>query len=283
VFAVSLRNIGRAAGRGAVRLRSGPKGAAGRPSLRRIGYALAPGEECRREVTLRVRRGKPEFWLDTEPADDTTVPARRLVFDAALCQWPVPSVAAVAGPDGISTALARVSARPIRHGDRLVAEVKLGAAPEGLLFFARFHEPALRPNPDQPWQGTGFELIAFLPPPAGAPADQPPPKRQVFIVPRGDGRHADGLRLAASGARAEPAPEIHAAARPLPGGCEVAAIIPWTALGLDAMPAEFPFELIVDVRDPPTGGTVQALAFDLPWDGWRRLHGRLVVQPGARP
>jgi hypothetical protein len=135
----------------------------------------------------------------------------------------------------------------------------------------------LRPNPEQPWKGSGIEIIALLPPAPGTPVDQPPPKRQVFVMPRADGRGAEGLRLAASGDHAETAPEIRASAQPIPGGCEVAALLPWSLLGFGAMPAEFPFELVTDVVDPATGGIVQVQAFDLPSDGWRRLQGKLVV------
>jgi hypothetical protein len=100
----------------------------------------------------------------------------------------------------------------------------------------------------------------------------------VFILPRAGGDGADGLCMAAAGERVEPAPALQAGARPAADGCEVTALVPWRLLGFDQAPAEFPFELIVDTVDPASGGIVQIPAFDLPWDGWRRLHGRAVLQ-----
>ena len=281
-FTVTLTNIGRAAGKGVVRLASGPKGAAGRPSVKRIAYALQPGEEITERIGMKVRRGTRAFWLDSEPTGSGAVPARGLVLESTTCRWAAPRLAGVVAPEAIGAALARVPARRITHGDRLVAEVKLATGANGLLLFARFHEPNLRPNLAEPWLGTAIELIAFQPVKPGTPVDQPVPKRQAFLVPRAGGVGADGLRLTAPGGeRVERAPEIRACAAPMPGGCELAAVMPWTLFGFEQPPAEFPFELIVDAVDPSTGEVVQRLTFDPPWDGWRRLPGYLVPAPPA--
>jgi len=263
-FAVTLSNVGHAEGRGAVRLAGGPGGAAGRISLRRIAYALAPGAEQVAQVTMKVKRGTHTYWLDSEPTDGVAVPARALLFDAVACRWPVRQVAEVSGADTVGAALAAEPVHAIRHGDRLVAEIRLGATAEALLFSARFHEPALRSNLEQPWRGTGFELIVYPPPPPAAAAGQPPLQRPIFIVPRATGQGADGLRLATAGDRAEPEAEIRASARPLPRGCDVAALIPWHVLGCDASTDECACQLVVDAVDPATDAVVQLLAFDLP-------------------
>ncbi|MFC1451711.1 right-handed parallel beta-helix repeat-containing protein [Verrucomicrobiota bacterium] len=276
-FSVSLANIGRAAGKGTVRLMAGPKGRAGRPSVRRIAFELAPGEERNEHVALRIRRPVGVFWLETEPADDTTVPARALVFESAASQWPATPHEANIAPDRVGAALARTAARSIRHAGRLTAEIKIGAAPDGLLLSARLFEPALRPNTAQPWLGTGLELAAFLPLPKGSPSDQQPTKRRVFLVPHADGCGVDGLVLNAAGNAAERAPDIHVRSRPVDGGCEFAAVVPWSRFGADRMPAEMPFQLTVNAADPGTGGIVQVPVFDQPSDGWRRLQGKLVV------
>jgi hypothetical protein len=281
-FAVTLSNVGRAEGRGAIRLAGGPRGAAGRLSLRRIAYGLAPGAEHVAQVTMTVKRGTHTYWLDSEPADGVTVPTRTLQFDDAACYWPVPPVAEVTGPEAVGPALASVAARSLRHGDRLVAEVRLGATAEALLFSARFHEPALRPDREHPWRGTGFELIVFPPPSADAATGLPPPKRQVFLVPRAAGQGADGFTLAAAGDGVEPAPEIRASARPVFGGCDVVALIPWRHLGCDATTGECAFQLVVDVVDPAADAIVQLLAFDLPTGpGNVPLRGRLKIGTGG--
>ncbi len=280
-FAVTLSNVGRAEGRGAIRLAGGPRGAAGgRLSLRRIAFALAPGAEQVAQVTMKVKRGTHTYWLDSEPADGVTVPARALQFDPAACRWQVRRVAEVPSPDAVGAALAAEWVHAIRHGDRLVAEVRLGATAEALLFSARFHEPALRPDCEQPWRGTGFELIVYQPTPAAA-AGQPPSKRQVFIVPRAAGQGADGFTLAAAGDRTEPAKEIRASSRPQPGGCDVAALIPWHHLGCDARPDQCACQLVVDAIDPAIDAVVQLLAFDLPTGpGNVPLRGGLRIETG---
>ena len=189
--------------------------------------------------------------------------------------WSIPRVTTVSGTEAVGATLAQTPARHLRHGDRQVAEVKLGAAADGLLFFARFRETVLRPNLEQPWKGTAFELLVLKPEDPNAPAVQwQPPQHQVFLVPRVGGLAATGLRLAASCDRAEPAPEIRVGSQPMPGGCELAAIIPWSHLGFESIPMDFPFELAADAVDPATGGIVQVLALD---EGRLRVQGRLVV------
>ena len=126
------------------------------------------------------------------------------------------------------------------------------------------------------------ELLAMLPLPTDAPSDAQPDRHQLFIVPRCDGNGADGLRMNVSTNSAEAAPEIQAWAEPLPGACAVAAIIPWGLLGCDGLPQSMEADLIIDIVNPATQDIVQVSAFDLPWDGWRRVHGNLILLPPAR-
>ncbi len=81
VFAVTLSNIGRAAGQGVLRFKSGPKGGVGAPSLLRLPFDLAPGAVQHQRVEVKVRRGTRVFWLDSEPANEVGVPARGLVMN----------------------------------------------------------------------------------------------------------------------------------------------------------------------------------------------------------
>jgi hypothetical protein len=277
VFAVTLSNIGRATGQGAVRLGSGPKGGVGTPSLRRMAFLLEPGALVRQEVTVKIRRGTMEFWLESEPSNAVAVPARCLVMTAARSQWAVMRTATVQKPEAIGQTLVRSKGRLFRIHDRVIAEVKLGASEDGLLIFARIHEPALRPDLVQPWLGTGVELLVIPMPSPGLPAGQAPSKRQVFLIPRAEGRGADALRLAPVGEQVEPAPEIRLCALPLADGCEMAAVIPWSEFGSPARPAELVFELIVDAVDPATGAITQVLTFDMPWNGSVRSNGKLVI------
>lgn len=277
VFNVAVINVGRAPGQGRLRFRGGPKRHAGCPSPVEIPFALAPGDECRSQVTLKIRRGTGMFWLDAEPAGDIAVPARCLVFDAAAYRWHACVTKDVSAPEAIGAALARARVYPVRFGERVAAVVKFGAAPRGLLFFATFNEPNLRPNPAQPWKGTGLEILTYPPAASGSSQDAQPSHRQVFMVPHIAGRGADIWLPAATGGGYAPVPDGLVSANPIPGGCEIAAFIPWNHLGFASQPEEFPFELIVDVFDTVTGNVVQLAAFDLPCDGWRRLHGVMAI------
>lgn len=274
-FSVTLTNVGRAEAKGAVRLSGGPKGVAGSPSVRKIAYTLQPGEAITEHVTLKVRRDAMEFWLDSEPTGKDTVPSRELVMGRR--SWQVPLVDCVETPEEIGAAVKRVTARRIAFGERTAAEVKLAASDAGLLFHARFHESTLHPNPEQPWSGTGFELVAYQPIPVDFPIDKPLPKMQVCLVPRAGGVGADGLRLDLAANKAVPAPEIGLWSQSLSGGCELAAIIPWTLLGFEQRPTEFPFDLVTDVVDPVTGGIVQLTAGRPVWQGWRSLKEKLSI------
>lgn len=274
-FSVTLTNVGRAGAKGAVRLAGGPKGAVGSPSVRKIAYRLQPGEAITERVMLKVKKGAQEFWLDSEPSGKDTVPARELVL--GLRRWQVPLVSGVTVPEEIGAALKRMTARRITFGERIASEVKLAASEGGLLFHARFHEPTLRPNPEQPWAGTGFELVAYQPIPADFPIDKPLPKMQVCLVPRAGGVGADGVRVDVVANKAVPAPEIRLCSQPVSGGCELAAIIPWALFGFEQRPTEFPFDLVTDVVDPVTGGIVQLTTCRPVWKGWRSLKEQLTI------
>jgi hypothetical protein len=279
VFAVTLTNVGRAAGRGSVRLSAGPTGVAGKPSVRRFTYALQPGETHTERVTLPVRRGAPAIWLDSEPSASHAVPARGLVLADAVLQWHVPVIAGVSTPEGVADALAPVCARRIACGGRTVADVKLAASEAGLLLLADIQASELRPDLEQPWCGTALELIAFHPAPAGAPVDQPLAKRQVFLVPHADGAGATRLQLHIDEGvdGVVPAPELRVSARPVAGGCELTALVPWPLLGYAVLPNQAQVELIVDSVDPVTGAIVQQTAFEQIWNGWTRLPGTIIL------
>ena len=77
--------------------------------------------------------------------------------------------------------------------------------------------------------------------------------------------------------------QIRVCARPVPGGCELAAIVPWSLFGFAQPPAEFPFDVVVDVVDPLTGEIVQRTACEPVWDGWRCLKESLVLTPPPAP
>ena len=275
-FIVTLTNIGRATGKNSVRLASGPKGATGHPSVRRIAYALQPGGEITEHVAVKVNRGTRVFWLDSEPSGTDAVPARGLVLDSATVRWQVPVVAGVESPEKIGKALARVTSHRITHVQRTVAEVKLAAAGDGLLLFARFHEPDLRPNLVAPWTGTSFELLAYHPK-NGAAAELSSPRRQVCLVPRSEGIGADAVQVEMPNNVVVPVPEIRACAQPMTGGCEVAAMIPWKVLGHEQVPFEAPFEMVVNAVDSATGAMMARLAFNRPWAATRQYPGKLEL------
>jgi hypothetical protein len=206
--------------------------------------------------------------LAVVPASAATwLPVRR-PQNLSRWEWGVPRVAGISTPAQIESVLAATKSRLVMQGDRLVAEVKVGASEDSLLFLGRFHEPDLRPNLEQPWFGTGFELLVTPPAGKAEAGGVKPALRQIFLVPRADGSGTDCLRLAVSGSRVEPIEGLRLSTQAKPGGCEVAAMIPWSQLGFAAMPEEFPFQLIVDVVEPGTNGIDQVLAFDMSWEGW---------------
>jgi len=276
VFSVTLENVGRAEAKGTVRFAAGPKGVAGSPSLRKLAYSLQPGEAVTEQVTIKVRRGGHEFWLDSDPTGKDAVPARALVLQ--IRRWPISLVDGVVDPEKIGAALKPMKARQIVHGERAVAEVKLAASEAGLLFHARFLEPDLHPNLTHPRSGTGFELIAYQPMPADLPVATQPPPKQIFLIPCVGGLGANGLRSDTATNPVVPAPEISLVCQPAPGGCELAAIIPWKLFGFDGRPAEFPFELFARVVDPVTDRMMHLTAARRVWDAKRGLHELLSIK-----
>ena len=263
VFEVRLTNLGRAAAKGIVRLVGGPKGATGRPSARRIAFALAPGEKKCESVSIKVKRGTCEFWLDCEPADDASMPARGLVVDYAAFKCPVPQVPAGGGLESVGAALSNAPVQVLRQGGRVLAEVKWGASEDGFLFTALYHEPVLRPNVASPWLGTAFE-VQNVPSFADTPADRQRAMRKIFIVPHGDGCGAETVIPAEGGNDNAPAPNPVVDSHPISDGCEVTVIIPWKRLGYDGMPANILFEMIVYGVDPATNDICYARVFDWP-------------------
>ena len=276
-FTVTLMNIGRAVASGSVRLSAGPDDVAQAREHETIAFTLAPGEEQSKAVSVAVKPDAPYYWLEAEGVGDAVIPARKLVWSREALQWNVSRVANIDDPAQIAGALAALPARQIMRDGLLVAEVTLAATEHDLLFHALLHQPILRPHLTEPWLGTGIELLVPSTAPFDRPSDVEQAQAQLFIVPMADGTGAAGLRLVASERRAEPAPDIQTWAQPLAEGCEVTARIPWKALRLSGMPKEFPFEMIVDVLDPATGGVCQLMTFDIPWDGWQRRQGRVVI------
>jgi len=278
-FTVTLTNVGRAGGKGAVRLSAGPKGVTGSPAPGRIAYDLEPGRKEQHRIMLTMRKKKMQtFWLDSEPTNRTTVPSRRLVFSMAESKWHAPEVQEIRRPEDIQNVLTDVSSRTVYRGKRRVAEVTLGAGPNALLFLAYFQEPNLRPDLIHPWKGTGFELMSKQ----ATEADKKPQNYQIFLVPQDSGKSARGLRMNATGSRAEDAPAIQTAASQAEQGCRIAAIIPWSEFGLDKQPAALPFELVIDTLDPDNDDIVQLVLFDMPSNAKQKLYAELVVKPPSR-
>jgi hypothetical protein len=243
---------------------------------RDIPFVLSPGAEIRERLTVGYRREAPLFWLESTGEGDAVIGARKLSLRDAC--WKAPQAVEVEDPAAIAGVMAAHPGHAIVAGDRLLAEIKLAATDRCLLFYGLFHEKSLRPNLEAPWFGTGIELITVRPPPPGSPSNAQPRKDQVFLVPSADGASAAGLCLKEGGQGVTEAPDIRTWARPLADGCLVAARIPWARLGEAGRPDSLPFEMIVDVVNPQDGAIVQVQAFDLPWDGWQRLSGKLVCE-----
>jgi hypothetical protein len=276
VFCVTLTNVGRVAGHGTLRLRSGPAKRAGQPDLRRLSFALEPGQSQQQEITLAVHAKATVFWLDSEPAGSTAMPARKLVYLPVSREWRVRVMALPAATDSLIKALAKETPRVVQCSSRVVAKIRLGAAEHGLCLLAELHQSVWRPVPDQPWLGTGVELLIHTPAPADKAASI---KRQLFLVPNTDGTSAMGRTLDATTGRAIPAADLLVSAQPIPGGCLLAAILPWHLLGFDTRPDTIECQMLVDATaDDGTGPIVQIPTFKLPFAGPVRQRGRLVMQ-----
>jgi hypothetical protein len=273
-FEVVVTNIGSAPASGSLRLATGPRRFVRQPDRKRMDFILAPCEEKREKVTLKIRKPCDSVWLETNPSGDIAVPARKLLFAPSVFEWATPGVPDPGEAGRIDQALLKAPSRTISRGSQKVAEVKLACSEAGLIIQAHYLQPVLKPNPETPWTGTALELIAYQSAPEGTPHWKMPERRQVFLVPLEDGIVV--RRLDASGTGTEPAPLVKAISKPLKGGWDIAALIPWQEFGIEKKPEDFPFDLIVDVLDPQTGQLTQINAFDLPNDGWRRLLGKLI-------
>jgi Right handed beta helix region len=271
-FEIIISNIGRAPASGTLRLAAGPKRAVRQPGLKQIEFSLSPGEERREKVGFKIRKPCDCVWLETRPAGEITVPARKLLFAPSVFEWAVPIVGDPDGLGEIGAALRDAPVRTIRHGSRKVAAVKLACSETGLILHADFFQPALKPKPEQPWTGTGLELVAYAKAAEGKPHYEMPACQQVFLIPHETGIEARKLE----GSGTVPSPPVKSCSRPIRGGWEISAHIPWSEFGLEEKPGELLFDLIVDALDPESGATIQVSSFDLPADGWRRLFGRLV-------
>ena len=277
-YAVTIVNVGRAAAHGIVKVSAGPPEALKANVARAIEFTLVPGAELCEHVKIDYVLDAPQFWLEATGEGDAVIGARKLSLRDAC--WHAPRVTEVADPAAIAGIVASHPGHAIAKEGRLLAEIKLAATERYLLFYGALYEKSLSPNLESPWAGTGFELIVSRPLTPGAPSDTQPGRDQVFIVPGCDGASAAGLRLNAPGPSVSAAPEISTWARPIAGGCVVAACIPWALLGTAVMPDTLSFELIVDVVNPQSGAIWQVEVFDLPWNGWQRLTGCLACGQG---
>jgi hypothetical protein len=179
-------------------------------------------------------------------------------------------------PEGLVKALAKETPRVYHCSDRVVAKIRLGAAAHGLCLLAEFHQSPYRPILDQPWLGTGIELLTYDPAPAGK---APSVKRQLFLVPDTYGTSATGRTLDSATGRAIPAEGLLVSAHPIPGGCLLTAILPWHLLGFDTRPDKIEFQMFVDATAADgTCPIVQIPAFDLPFAGPVRQRGSLLFQ-----
>ncbi len=275
-FEVIIANIGTAPASGGLRLIAGPRKSVHSPTLRRLSYSLAPGEETRETVTVPIRPRAGTFWLETEPADKLTVPTRATLFDPSMTEWFAPWIPGVRDAATLRAGLAHVPGRKVLQGKRLAADVCIAASEAGLLMHAHYVQEELRPMPNAPWTGTGIELIAYKPHPEGAPVGTPAPMRQVFLIPGKSG--IDVRKFNASGVGTEPLTAASVHCERIDGGWLISAVIPWTEFGFAECPDAFRFDLIVDVTESPGGPIRQISAFDLPFDGWSRLAGTLIVK-----
>ena len=273
-FEVIVTNIGSAPASRSLRLAAGPRPFVRQPDRRRMDFTLAPGEEKRETVTFKIRKPCDCIWLQTNPSGNIAVPARKLLFAPSVFEWAIPGVPDPGGIDRIDQALLKAPARTISRGSQKVAVVKLACSEAGLIFHAHYLQPVLKPNPETPWTGTALELIAYQCAPEGTPHWKMPERRQVFLVPLEEGIVV--RRLDALGTGTEPSPLVKATSKPVEGGWDIAALIPWQEFGIEKRPKDFHFDLIVDILDPQAGQLTQISAFDLPSDGWRRLYGKLI-------
>jgi hypothetical protein len=273
-FQVTVTNVGLASGADLLTLSAGPAGVAELPNGSTIEVVLAPQTCLQQNVTVRVLNHDTEFWLESESTADVAIPARKVVWVSAKSEWRVPPV------NQITHVLEKVTPRMIRHAGRLVAEVRLASTPSDLLVVARLFEPNLRPNLVQPWAGTGFEFISTNTP-SNATEAMASTRHQVFLVPEADKNIAHVLRLDPATSNVQRATDLSATAKAIAGGVEITATLPWKEFGQSTTPTLLPFELITDAINPTTDQVVQVPAFELPWDGPKRLEGKLKVAPAT--
>ncbi|NQU38584.1 MAG: right-handed parallel beta-helix repeat-containing protein [Lentisphaerae bacterium] len=278
-FAVTLENLGRASGVGRIELATGPAGVADAPSTTHIDYDLVPGAETTVHVVVPVNpaAGAKAAWLESDSADDLTVPARGLVFPESLGRFVALAVESMQTADEVDALLAASPVVDVLDGNRRVAEIRFGASADSLLLHAHFHERDLRPNLEQPWSGTCIELLVLEPREPDASVSQERLKCQLCLVPSTDGKAVSAL-LFKDKDTATLVKSVKTMSRASTTGCELGAVIPWDVIGFSSRPAEFDFNLLVDCVDAGTGRIRQIFAFDMPSDGASRPPGKLVVR-----
>ncbi|MCK6491367.1 MAG: right-handed parallel beta-helix repeat-containing protein [Planctomycetes bacterium] len=213
---VAVENRGPRAARGALRADAGAAVVAGLPSTLRLG----PGQRWEGEVTVSARAGTRAIAVEVAAALPGAVPHRVRLQARGAVQVPRVSTARTAAD--AARLLAGLPGQPLTSlGGKCRGELRLGLAGDRLALLAT----VLDSDPvaaSTPWEGSVLEIFAYQ--------DEKAPKGQVFLVPAVGSEPARMQHVDGRGLPASEGGEL--ATRAVPGGWEVAAVIPAAALHL---------------------------------------------------
>ncbi len=135
---------------------------------------LAPGATLEHRWPLQVGAEVTAFGLETVVEGDGFLPT--LAYRQLDGVWQAPRLTAVDAAAGVPAALAAMAPRTLKMGNALHATVRLGRTPTHLLLALEVVDCDIKPNPVQPWAGSGVEVFVA----SSQPAE---PNLQFFLVP----------------------------------------------------------------------------------------------------
>jgi len=204
-----------------------------------------------------------EITADSLPGDAKSTPSR---------EWKVAVLAPIAGVDKVADLLAAVKPRALRAGGVKLEELKVALTDTALAIDAKVFDRAITPQTKE-WTATSLGL-------ATATADGKTMTRLLFTPKSVTG--GDVQLVSANAVQA--APNIAWQVKALtPCGYELTALIPFTALHLDARAKSMAFEATVQAAPAAEGGAKFAALFGGAKDYQTADHFGALVPVAEKP
>ncbi len=228
---ILVRNCGEIPASGQIRLNITPRSVARIQGASILKYRLDPGETCAFDFNVTLLTEASDVALEATPSNSAAMPT--VLFLSTSSHWTVQRISQPLTLETLAQTLKDHAPLVVSAEDRPAAEFRLAIAGDQLAILARFQDHLLQPS-EMPWSGSSFEIYGASP---GAPDGE---LAQLFLVPAADGKSARGFRMAGPQALAEHSITAHAC--PIPGGYQVAALIPCSLLKINPGSDRFLFE-----------------------------------------